>query len=96
MFSLSSALRKLQTNPLCTQEQIIKLNNVINSNEILWNTFVAGDLRANINVLQTKAAGLLYRSKEGCGGTELEKDNNPPYSVIYCAVLWQHTAIAPN
>jgi hypothetical protein len=37
-------------------------------------------MRVKINVLQKKAAALLYRSKEGCGGMELEKDNNLPYS----------------
>jgi hypothetical protein len=51
---------------------------LINSNEILWNTFVAGDLRvglmnADINVLETNAAALLCRSKENCGDMELEK-----------------------
>jgi len=61
---------------LCKQAQIIKANNLINSNEIMWKSFVAGDLRvgllrANTNVLKTKAPALLYRSKDGRGGMEL-------------------------
>jgi hypothetical protein len=45
-----------------------------------------GLLRGNIIILQTNAAALLYRSKEGCGGMELEKDNNPPYSYNFMGI----------